>query len=70
MARTTRLLTVLVSCIATLTLLGGSAHAAGRPASTIEVHPGNDNQFDLANLGQNNCFKHNQYETSEGQIGC
>ena len=28
------------------------------------------NTFDLANLGQNNCFRHNHYVTSEGPIGC
>jgi hypothetical protein len=28
------------------------------------------NQFDLVNLGQNNCFRHNHYVTHGGTIGC
>jgi len=28
------------------------------------------NQYDLVNLGQNNCFRHNKYQTHQGPIGC
>jgi parallel beta-helix repeat protein len=29
-----------------------------------------DNEFDLANAGNGNCFKRNKYKTSQGPIGC
>src|SRR5438874_952863 len=28
------------------------------------------NEFDLSNVGMNNCFKRNRYVTSQGDIGC
>jgi hypothetical protein len=28
------------------------------------------NTFDLSNLGRNNCFERNRYDTFEGDIGC
>jgi parallel beta-helix repeat protein len=39
--------------------------------NVIEGNRAFGNTFDLANLGgTGNCFKHNRYETSEGDVSC
>ena len=35
----------------------------------IKFNTAKGNQFDLANMGTNNCFKNNKYQTHEGTIG-
>ncbi len=42
----------------------------GSDDNMIRRNTATGNQFDLVNLGQGNCFKHNHYVTFEGPIGC
>ena len=43
---------------------------AGSDKNLIKNNTALGNQFDLANMGTKNCFKHNTYQTHEGTIGC
>ncbi len=42
----------------------------GSDNNLIKYNTATGNQYDLVNLGQNNCFKHNTYQTHQGPIGC
>jgi len=43
---------------------------SGSDNNLIKRNTATGNQYDLANLGANNCYRHNHYQTHQGPIGC
>jgi parallel beta-helix repeat protein len=48
----------------------GISADSGSNTNLIKRNFAGGNQFDLVNMGQGNCYRHNHYVTHEGPIGC